>query len=198
MAFQPLPDVSEPLAFAGTGRARDAWYRYWKDLFRRLGPLVIDATTGALSRDGNGGIPVQGTNTNDSAASGNVGEAVVNTGGGLSLATNTPLNITSISLTAGDWDVSALASFTGAGITVTSNITVSISNTSATQDSTNGRQVLYRFNGGSGHADLNFATSIPPYRISLAATTTIYLVATVTFTTSTYNASGRLYARRMR
>ena len=30
--------------------------------------LIVADTTGALSRSGNGGIPVQGTNTNDSAA----------------------------------------------------------------------------------------------------------------------------------
>lgn len=194
MAFQPLPDVSEPLAFAGTGRAKDAWYRYWKDLFRRLGPLVIDATTGALSRDGNGGIPVQGTNTNDSAASGYVGETVTNTNTG-PLVTNVAANVAAISLTAGDWDVSALAQFSGAGATVTTNVIASISNTSATQDSTIGRQSHFR---SGGITDLYFAAAIPPYRITLTATTTIYLVVTATFTTSTYAASGRLYARRMR
>lgn len=38
--------------------------------------LIIADTTGSLSRSGNGGIPVQGTNTNDSAAAGYVGEFV--------------------------------------------------------------------------------------------------------------------------
>ena len=36
--------------------------------------LIIADTTGALSRSGNGGIPVQATNTNDSASAGDVGE----------------------------------------------------------------------------------------------------------------------------
>lgn len=36
--------------------------------------LIIADTTGSLSRSGDGGIPIQGTNTNDSAASGYVGE----------------------------------------------------------------------------------------------------------------------------
>lgn len=36
--------------------------------------LLVADTTGAVSRSGGGGIPVQGTNTNDAAAAGNVGE----------------------------------------------------------------------------------------------------------------------------
>lgn len=36
--------------------------------------LIIADTTGAISRSGNGGIPVQGTNTNDNAAAADIGE----------------------------------------------------------------------------------------------------------------------------
>lgn len=139
-----------------------------------------------------------GTATNDDAAAGAIGETQVATGSAVALTTTTPANVCSISLTAGDWDVSAVAGFTGAGATVTSNITLSHSTTSATQDGTVGKQNTFRFNGGSGFTDVNHGVSLSPYRYSLAATTTVYLVATAVFSTSTYAVSGRLYARRMR
>src|SRR5690349_16625741 len=49
-----------------------------------------------------------GTATNDDAAAGKIGEYIeseVLSGSAVSLTTNTAANITSISLTAGDWDV---------------------------------------------------------------------------------------------
>jgi hypothetical protein len=159
--------------------------------------LVIADTTGSLSRTGGGGIPVQGTNTNDSPTAGYVGECIIGTGSAVSLSTGSPVNITSISLTAGDWDVSAFLHCGGGGAVTTTNIVASISSTSATQDTTIGKQVNYRFGGGAGTVDAIFSTAIPPYQIKLTATTTIYLVATVTFTSS-QTANGRLHARRMR
>jgi hypothetical protein len=159
--------------------------------------LVIADTTGSLSRTGGGGIPVQGTNTNDAAAAGYVGENI-EAAATQSLSTGTPANVTSISLTAGDWDVSALGSFAGAGATNTTNIAMSISNTSATQDTTAGRHCLHRINAGAGHADYSITFAVPAYRITLTATTTIYLVATASFSVSTYGCTGRIAGRRAR
>jgi hypothetical protein len=160
--------------------------------------LVIDDTTARLSRSGNGGIPLQGTNTNDSPAAGDIGELLVATGSGVSLTTATAANICSITLTPGDWDVSGQCVFNGAGATVTSNITLSHSTTSATQDATVGKQQSFRFNGGSGFADMGFGVCLMPYRYSVTANTTVYLVGTATFTTSTYQGTGRIAARRLR
>jgi hypothetical protein len=160
-------------------------------------PLIIADTTGALSRSGNGGIPVQGTNTNDAATAGYVGENI-EAAATQALTTATPANVTSISLTAGDWDVSALGTFSGAGATNTTNIALSISNTSATQDTTTGRHCAHRINGGSGHLDYSITFAVPAYRITLTATTTIYLVATASFSASTYGCAGRIAGRRTR
>ena len=55
-----------------------------------------------------------GTTTNDDAAAGKIGEyqsAGIGFGSAISLTTATPANVTSISLTAGDWDVSGVIYF---------------------------------------------------------------------------------------
>lgn len=165
-------------------------------------PLIIADTTGSLSRSGNGGIPLQGTNTNDSAAAGYVGEYISSTvvsGSAVALTNSTSANITSISLTAGDWDVSAVTSFLTA---VSTNVTVeatSISNTSATMDTTPGRVVSVRFAGGEVPGSGGFdGMGIPPVRISLSGSTTIYLVANCSFTVSTLSSYGIISARRVR
>ncbi len=58
-----------------------------------------------------------GTTTNDNAANGDVGEyveaSVTSGSGGISLTTGNAKTVTSISLTAGDWDVTSLISFFG-------------------------------------------------------------------------------------
>lgn len=167
-------------------------------------PLIIADTTGALSRSGNGGIPVQGTNTNDSASAGNIGEyieSVIASGSAVSLTTGTPANITSISLTAGDWDVDLVAQFTGGGSTTVVYLIASISSTSATLDNTNGRRCGIQYNGEvafNNIANVILSVPVPPLRFSLASTTTIYAVAQAAFGVSTCSVFGILRARRVR
>jgi hypothetical protein len=162
-------------------------------------PLVVADTTGALSRSGNGGIPVQGTNTNDSAPAGYVGEyvsSVVLAGSAVSLTTATAADITSISLTAGDWDVSGAIFQQPAGATVVTLIIGWISTTSATIPTApnSGGEALWAGNvTGNGNS-----THPGPMRLSLSATTTVYLSTYVTFTTSTNSAYGIIRARRVR
>jgi len=60
------------------------------------------------------------TTTNDSATAGNVGEyveSVIVTGSSTALTTATAKTVTSISLTAGDWDVDTVVHFNPAGTT---------------------------------------------------------------------------------
>jgi hypothetical protein len=74
------------------------------------------------------GVPavgqIPGTATNDDAAAGKLGEIIssnIVVGSAVSLTTNTPANITSLSLTAGDWDVWGLMnSSEGSGTTLVS------------------------------------------------------------------------------
>jgi hypothetical protein len=142
-----------------------------------------------------------GVTTNSNAPAGSVGEFVTSTvvqGSAVALTTNTPANITSISLTAGDWDVSGNAIFTNGG---TTNFTVwagSFSATSATLDATPGRLTGNIIAAGNvpGASQLNLA--MPTARFSLASTTTIFFVSQATFTVSTAGAYGIIRARRVR
>jgi hypothetical protein len=141
-----------------------------------------------------------GTATNDTASAGNVGEyveSVVVTGSAVSLVTATGKNVTSISLTAGDWDVDGIVNFNLAATTSATITQGSLSLVTNTADTTPGRETTMEYNGvvpGGGH----ISQSIPNYRLSLASTTTVFLVAQSTFTTSTMTAYGIIRARRAR
>lgn len=140
-----------------------------------------------------------GTTTNDSAFSGQVGEyisaSVASPGSGITSATTA--NVTSISLTAGDWDVRGNAIFIAAGSTALSSLQLAINTTSATlptppnADAYTVSQLTFATGGTQG-------ISTGPTRISVASTTTVYLVANAAFTTSTMTAYGSISARRIR
>ncbi|MFA6265965.1 MAG: hypothetical protein WC670_09665 [Pseudolabrys sp.] len=162
--------------------------------------LIIADTTGSLSRAGNGGIPLQGTNTNDNAGVGDVGEYVSSTvpiASAVALSSGAPANVTSILLSAGDWEVGGNVAFVSNPATTTSILIASIntvSNTLPTLPAGGGRsQVAGTFPGGiieclqSGEA-----------RISLNTPTTIYLVAQANFAVDIMTAFGFIRGRRVR
>jgi hypothetical protein len=162
--------------------------------------LVIADTTGDLSRSGGGGIDVQGTNTNDAAAAGEKGELISSTlasGSAISLTTQVAANITSISLTAGDWDVSSVFYMRPAATTTVVGQISSISTTSATADFTEGRFNHMRW-ASFAPGNNTMTNVLPPVRLSLASTTTVYLVGYADFGTSTMTAFGTIRARRIR
>ena len=163
--------------------------------------LLIADATGALSRSSNGGIPVQGTNTNDNAASGYVGEYVsssVALASAVSLTNGVAANVTSISLTAGDWDVHGCVAFQPNASTTSTAAIAAISTTSA---------ALPTLPNGGGTSSRNSSTAltgdfsvmnIGNVRISINATTTVYLVAFSTFAVNANSAYGFIGARRVR
>ena len=143
---------------------------------------------------------VSGTTTNDNAAAGVVGEyieSVVDSGSAISLTNGVAKDITSISLTAGDWDVSASIGFLPAATTSITNKKASVSLVSNTRDSTNGR-----FWGHASAASVDTAIqsiyTSKVLRFSLSSTTTLYLVAEAVFSVSTMTGFGSLSARRVR
>jgi hypothetical protein len=160
--------------------------------------LIIADTTGALSRSGNGGIPLQGTNTNDSAAAGFVGEfqtATLGAGSATPMTTITPKTITSISLTAGDWDLTGFVTYVQAGGTTMTACLSSISEVDNTRDIAN--EGILSFGAGiTGGANPTGFT--PVVRKLLSATTTIYLVGRADFSVSTCSGWGTIRARRVR
>lgn len=145
-------------------------------------------------------IGIKGTTTNDNAQAGSIGEYIQSTvasGSAIGMSSGTPLNVTSISLTAGDWDVWGIVGFTPAGSTAISSVIAGISTTSATLPAN-------PQNGSYLYLPLTFPTGTTPIapvgqvRLSLSSTTTVYLVAQSAFSTSTNAAYGGIFARRMR
>ena len=155
--------------------------------------LILDGTAGVT---GPATKVIVGTTTNDSATAGYVGEFVSSSPTGYTV-TASASNMTTISLTAGDWDVSAQAGSAGifAG---TLSMRLCISSASA---------AFTAFNSGAfGQGDQEFAVdatsgvgsaAIPPIRLSLASTTTVYMVI-ARAGGSNFAASGIISARRVR
>lgn len=143
---------------------------------------------------------IPGVTTNSSAPTGYIGEYVESTvalGAAVSLTTGVVTNITSISLTAGDWDVSGVVIMDSGVTTNVTRVMGGISSTSATADVTKGyySHIHSGYVPGSGQFR---AMPLNTSRFSLSGTTTIYLVALADFTVSTCTAYGTISARRVR
>jgi hypothetical protein len=166
-------------------------------------PSTVAATTlsasGAITPSQTAGIV--GTTTNNNADAGAVGEYVEGQRSSASALGITPsltvVDVTSISLTAGDWDVRGIVWFNTGGIAITF-LAAAISTTSATLPSLNA--------GGTGYAQLGIPfTSGGPgssvsviLRLSLSTTTTVYLLGQAGFTSGAPNCFGTIAARRVR
>jgi len=136
-----------------------------------------------------------GEPSNGNALAGEVGEYISSSiaiGSAISLTTNVQTNITSISLTAGDWNVWGTIAFNDTGITSTSTIG-SVSTTSATLGTP---QSGAYFNVPGQLTNPVFPTGLT--RIVLSSTTTVYLVAFRAFSAGTSAAYGGIFARRAR
>jgi hypothetical protein len=141
---------------------------------------------------------VPGTNTNDSAVAGNVGEYIESKNTSLTDATTSAQwkDAGSITLTPGDWDIDFYLTWTLNGATVTL---------------VNGGIGTATGNNGAGIANGdNYASTLPPtsvcdtsltvptYRVSISTTTTYYGKARATYSAGTPRYYYRLSARRVR
>lgn len=153
------------------------------------------ATTGLVIKACTHAVQSVGTNTNDNAPSGYVGEYIssnVARGSGTTLTTAVTSNITSISLTPGDWDVSglvaysgvALAQFQGAVSTVSASIPVA---------GPPGQGLVLLTGAQSGE----FGATVMG-RITLTTTTAVYLVLNAVFSGGSAQGYGFIGARRAR
>jgi hypothetical protein len=139
---------------------------------------------------------IVGTTTNDNAATGNVGEIIsssITSGSATSLSNGVAKNVTSISISAGDWDVYGNVFFT-ASIGGTS-YTAWISSTTATQPDLS---LVSSVQGVSAGALSSAGIVVPFVRVSVASSTTYFLSALSDFTTGTVTACGNIFARRAR
>jgi hypothetical protein len=149
----------------------------------------------AITATGQTGGTITGVRNGAAVASGFLGErieSVIALASGVTLTNITPANITSISLTPGVWDVSALGNVNG---TLTSSAwEVSISTTSATRGTVGNNTASSPL---TSNANSDQSLVVPAYRLTLAATTTVYMVAFCAFSAGTAKAYGRLSATRV-
>jgi hypothetical protein len=151
-----------------------------------------------------------GSITNDSAATGFVGESKIQSrlaSAATSLTTATTADVLSspLSLTAGDWDLSGSVGFNFGTATSYTQLIFGISLTSVTLPAADTQGVP---TNGEVRRDINTTAmaltsvanvyTLPITRVSLSATTNFYLVARATFTVSTLGAFGSITARRVR
>ena len=155
---------------------------------------------------------IVGTAMNNNASAGSVGEFVcaqVTNGGSpsgcatnsstpVSLTTNTTVNVTSMSLTAGDWEISGYVEISGTGTTNIANAFGGSSVTSATLDINPIGTYWHFAPGGTAPTGSAYGFPIPTRRITLTGTTSVFLLANCGFTVSTCSAIGIIRARRPR
>jgi hypothetical protein len=142
---------------------------------------------------------VVGVTNGSNAPAGAIGEYISSTilvGSAIFLTANTPTNITSISLTAGDWDVwgNVCISDTAQSQTQVVGWTSSVSATVPTIP--NGGAFFQHFFLAGSLVDVAIPVGIQ--RVSIASTTTFYLSTSVGFTAGTNSAYGFIGARRVR
>jgi len=140
-----------------------------------------------------------GTNTNDNATAGNIGEYVVGTvTTPAGLSNGIAQSISSISLSACDWDVQGVVGFQPASGTGVNALHVCVSSSVNFLDTST---TVYGSMPCFGLQPQTYLTTTaihtPVARFSLASTTTIYVNGVAVFTGAT-NAIGTIRARRVR
>jgi len=147
-----------------------------------------------------------GVIVNDNASSGIIGEYIeqlLPLASAVSVSSGTPTQVTSLSLTAGDWEVGGIVvqiNGSGANFQILGGFLVN--NGGATPTGT--ANTMY---WGSSTAFSQGASTIPvaastlplkPIRVTLSATTQINLMANSTFASGSVSAYGMIHARRVR
>lgn len=167
-----------------SGEYHPSWVRHTQDVVDRLDEL--DART-------------TGVTDGSEAAAGQIGECMSSVVAypGAGIASAVPANVTTLALTAGDWDVSGQVQFVPAAATKQTQATAGVSRTSLSFDQPpTGAFAEVQTNFAVGGAQQVLPTG--PMRVNVAAPTTVYLVAQAVFTVSTMTASGVINARRAR
>jgi len=141
------------------------------------------------------------TATNDNAAAGKLGEYLYNFVGNVPATSGVYIAISTITLTAGDWDVSANCLIAPDAGTVVFTVAVCYvtatpgNNTTGLIQGDNDAEPTIN-NANNGNA--NITGAIPAVRVSVAGSTPYYLKIRANWTTSTVSIYGRISARRVR
>ena len=150
------------------------------------------ATTASTALAALGGQSSVGVTNGSEATTGTLGEYQEASASGVALVNATAKTVASVSLTAGDWDVQGVVMATPTGATMT-GIALGVSTTNNTLPASSYDQVVVRPNA-TGYITMN----TPHTRINLTATTTVYIIGLVEFSSGSVSASGRIRARRVR
>lgn len=146
-----------------------------------------------------GKTAIQGTPTNDNAASGYVGESfyAASTTPANFAATGVRADLASIAVTAGDWDLSFCMTATPNGSTCTF---VEAFIGTAAGNNTTGLLLGDNYAGTIGPTATIPASSVcvANYRVSLTGAATYYLKVLATYSAGTPQVTGRISARRIR
>lgn len=105
---------------------------------------------------------------------------------------NTPKDVTSLSLYPGDWDVSGAIAFSPtSGAPNANNIQGWINTASASAPTAQYLRTILTINGEF----LTTSFAVPPQRLLLSVTTTVFLSGAIGFTTGAFNITGYMNAR---
>lgn len=166
--------------------------------------LVVEKSDGTdlLQVTNANGTHIRGTTTNDSAATGYVGE-IITANGTASNTSGAAIDTCTFTLTPGDWDVQAFALYNFNSSSNATLVQLSISKTTNTQAAfaipSDGEVRVALSVGNAGNFnDLTLHTPVVPVSVATGTTKTYYVVTTGTWTTSTLGTSGWVMARRVR
>lgn len=176
-------------------------YTYFNGHAINSGGSAADIPITLISK-GTSGVDIKGTATNNTAASGYVGEPMISTQSTYTNYTTTATyqNIVSITLTAGDWDLDAFFTYSSnsATITAAANAIFAVSTTTASASgATEGLNISY-VPQAALLGTSRFSDAIPTYRVSISGSTTYYLNTQATFTLGNPQFVGSIIARRIR
>ena len=170
------------------------------------GTAVGTALPGSLYIDTTNDVTYRNAGTRLAPVWREVGEFLTTTvaaGDAVAHTSNTAVNVCTLALTAGEWDVSAVVDRTLTGVTAT-RYAAGIGLTTATMPSQAGGSGL-----GTDPAVVQFATfgttvtgsystPIPPVRVVITVATTLYLVVQDLFSAGTMAVFGTIRARRIK
>jgi len=181
---------SQTVAAAGTvssGTASQIAY------YPSTGSTVSSSAAATVAAGGN--LVVTGTATNDSAAAGKVGEYISSTAAFTSFPTSTQYgDLTSVSLTAGDWDVTVVADYDLNGATATVwGIGVWDQSGNNSGNQLTGDNFLWMRSDS-----VSIGLSVPSVRVSIPSTTVHYFKYVAIYSSGTPKLRGRISARRVR
>lgn len=158
-----------------------------------IGNFRTSTTGGGLSNANiiNNQLGVTDASTAQSGYVGELISSIISSGSAVPFTTTIPLNVTTITLTAGDYDLWGNVFFANTGVFTQAACWIGVTSATQPDNSVIGSAA---FPSGVG----NLAIVAPGRAFNISTTTIVYLSAFANFTTGTVTGCGGVYARRRR